>query len=101
MKFLKTFEDREFKGKYWLVPTDDRFEDSLKQIGIEKKRMSYSHFFEEEIRNHGKYIFVSLNGEWDEYIGNIHNETYEDDGFEFGGVINIEDYELEAEKYNL
>ena len=61
MKYLKTFEDKNVIKKYWLLPTDERFEQSLKDIKCPKsniKRLlssfSYYHLDDDE-----KYVYIS------------------------------------------
>lgn len=122
MKYLKKFEDvEEYKPKnyygkhyYWLVPTDDRFEDSMRKIGCPQpyiRTKLYLDFLKDL-----KYIFISYNGYesglrndndtsrwgWNKFRNSeIPNNFYEKNGFTFAGYINISEYELEANKYNL
>lgn len=125
MKHLKTFERFEVLHKqYWMIPTDERFEDAADKIGFvypqedNKSRFAWGDDeigFRRIIQNH-KFIFVSFyktrinlldigKPQWDW----THNATtLEEDNYKFMGYVNmtqdeIEDYEsrIEAKKYNL
>lgn len=112
---FKIFEKMTFKcKKYWLIPTDDRFDDSLEKIGCkddeyiprEYVRNIHYIFILEEIgylydKNNKKW-FVDYNyWSWNPYIGNLKDDYSEKNGYEFQGIVNIEPYELDALKYNL
>ena len=98
VKFLKKFEDTEdteeykpknYYGKfyYWLVPTDDRFEDSMRKIGCPEKFINRKLEFD---FSEYKYIFISYSGYdsggmkyddvdkwgWNNYDGEIPNKFY-------------------------
>lgn len=119
MKYLKKFENRidkkyTDKSYYWLVPTDDRFEDSMKKIGcpsdfiFNKLESGFSRY---------KYVLISHIGYdlvpkkpqensnnrwgWNEYKGNIPDVFYSSIGYEFAGYVNMTEYELDIIKYNL
>ena len=62
-------------GEYWLIPTDERFKQSLVDIREEKNEIQYE----------------GQNRCW--FLDQSH--------YVFNGNINISDYELNANKYNL
>jgi len=107
MKHIKIYERYNFSGCYWLIPTDDRYEDSMKKIGAPDRyidRMSYFH------KRAGKYVFIIYDEDYadeykkwgyNEYRGKLTDNYCEDNKFKFKGLVNIPEYELEAEKYNL
>ena len=103
---FKIFENKKSKKLYWLIPTDDRMKDSLKQIKLPKVFIN-SMLDQNFIRwNENKYIFVCYDGPsnkcgWNPYKGNILDDYFEQNGYSFAGKINLEDYELDAIKYNL
>jgi hypothetical protein len=118
MKYIKLYENRNEK-LYWLIPTDDRFEDSLKKIKCAK---SYSEGLLKSVHQYtrksddpnfdNKYMFIGYNGKsrvkhssskwgWNPYYGKLYDSYYEEEGYKFAGMVNIEEYELTANKYNL
>ena len=116
MKYIKKFERRKVPEnlikvkKYWLLPTDDRFEDSLRQIGytegLEENGFLNPKFISEE----HDYVFIVFEKEneewaddwgWNPYRGNQLDDWSEKHGYKFCGNVNINDYELDANKYNL
>jgi hypothetical protein len=103
MKHIKTFENTRY-WSYWLLPTDDRFEKSLKSIDcpqdVRERRFLYNH----DLRDYNKYVFVGrdhIGWGWNPYKGEKLDNYYQRCKYKFKGMINIEDYELESEKYNL
>jgi len=104
MKYIKKFESNEENG-YWIVPTDDRFEKSL--IDLDVPSLDYYIYNERIPKN--DYIYVVHNDNknmnkwgWDLYDGgNVIDDFLESKGLEFKGTINIADYELDAQRYNL
>lgn len=110
MKYIKKYEDIKYFGEYWLLPTDERFEDSLKKINCpiifinrclrNSDLRSYSYAFIGFWYHQMLYNTEDAYG-WVKYNGNIPCSFYVDAGFKFGGLINIEKYELESKKYNL
>jgi hypothetical protein len=110
MKYIKTYESRNEK-LYWLVPTDDRFEDSLKKIKCPKD-VIYG-MLNGIISDNNKYIFIRYNGKeismilaankwgFNPYKGELYDPFYEKEGYRFVGMVNIDEYELDANKYNL
>jgi len=104
MKHLKIYENNDGK-KYWLMPTDERFLDSLDKISCNDPDFfgGSSHEF--------KYIFAIYLPEsysnnigewgWERYRGELTCEWAEERNYEFQGIINIKEGELEADKYNL
>jgi len=108
MKYIKKFENIWDEDKfYWLVPTDNRFEDSLKKIGVGPDWCSKFLNNNKLLKN--KYIFIGRTTNikndyywcWMPYEGKIICNFYEEDKYMFMGDINIKDEELDAEKYNL
>ena len=105
MKHIKLFEEN-FEYRYWLLPTDDRFEKSLKQIGCRNEVIKS--FLDLEDKENADFIYVAYGGVYgwecmffsDENIKN-YNDYFEKRGYIFMGAINLEDYELDAIKYNL
>lgn len=118
MKYIRLFEGFEpqkikFKNKYyykiyWLLPTDDRLEKSLNKIHCDETYMDY--VLTRPV--YSPFTFIGYDGSayvkyatnrwgWVNYEGTLKCDFYEYDGYEFGGAINIKDYELESNKYNL
>lgn len=108
MKYIKLYEsfieNNNTDKMYWLLPTDERYEHSLLKINCENsgmlsilKRQAYNQ----------KYIFIGYNkkGEnrwgWVNYNDKLTCDFYENKGYKFGGTVNIPDYEIIANKYNL
>ena len=92
---------------YWLIPTDDRYDDAVEKIKCEK---FFSEYIKPYLKTSGKYVFMiyDVNYEsersrwgWNRYSGEIHDKYCDDRGIEFKGAINISEYELAASKYNL
>jgi len=88
-----------------LIPTDDRYEDSMRKIGAD---VEYSEYIKPFLKN--KYAFIiydtKYNKErnrwcWNSYNDKLTDDYSENNGYEFKGLVNIPEYELEAEKYNL
>jgi len=120
MKYIKMFElfepeeyklDNKYYYKiYWLLPTDERFEDSLKKIKCDSKYMKS--ILQAKIYKKSPYIFVGYDGSstvkylssrwgWVGYNGELISDYYEEEGYKFGGTINMHESELIANKYNL
>ena len=110
MKHLKTYENIS-KGQYWLLPRDDRFEKSLKDIDCNKDFIEILLESDDEDLLGCKYIFIACDDiykkqdrtlwGWNPFEGNLHDELYDEYGYKFMGTVNIPDYELTANKYNL
>jgi hypothetical protein len=110
MKHIKTFENTRY-GSYWLLPTDDRFEKSLKSINCPKDVMESRFLYNHDLRYYNKYVFIGRDNiswgwnpykwGWKPYKGEKSDDYYQRFKYKFKGMINIEDYELESEKYNL
>jgi hypothetical protein len=116
MEYIKTYEKILIKDKkYWLIPTDGRLEDSLNKIGCEdnedhdyKQRFLRNPNFEHK-ENRLIFILTSLNSKgrkywgWNIFEGDLYPDWAEDENYEFAGMINISDLNLEiaAIKYNL
>ncbi len=52
MKNIKKFESFTYQGEYWLLPTDERFEKSLKEIGCPKQQIF--RFLSRHLITHGE-----------------------------------------------
>jgi len=110
MKYIKTFEAVDYKI-YWLIPTDERFKDSLKKINCSKYYLkTISGVRDSEKKLNHDYMFVgysegvndmNLGWGWNVYIGKIKDAWYEEHGYKFGGTINIPEFEFEIKKYNI
>jgi hypothetical protein len=109
MKHIKTFENKE-GNKYWLIPTDARFSDSLVQIGCDEKRK----FLRNTDIEINSYVFIGYNKKasrtdnvwgWNPYKGFLLDEFYERENYEFQGTVNINGgdpkFDKDANKYNL
>jgi len=107
MKYIKKFENASDDNCYWLLPTDERFEDSLKKIGCDKEYMKVLLDSDDNVRIN-EYVFVLKDTSrkgckwgWDPYAGLLHYDYFEDAGYEFKGLVNISEYEFAMKKYNL
>jgi len=112
MKYIKLFETNLYdKRFYWLIPTDDRFEKSLREIGCSDGTIEQ---FENTLNLFEKpYFFIgySPNGlfghsdieqwDWDEFQNNMTDADFEKHGYTFKGAINIEQIELDTLKFNI
>jgi len=111
MKHIKQYENikniiydpKDTRRWYWLLPTDDRFEKSLRDIGC-----TSTWFLDSERIKKNKYIFVSyINADWgwNVYKGKLTDDFYESMGCKFKGTVNILGHDPELEdpinKYNL
>lgn len=109
MRYIKTFENQKkstsFISYYWVLPVDERFIPSLMQIECP----SYA---QKEFQQDMKYIEIEKENFVIVYYSAIENfnpwrlASYSliglfEENYTFGGFINIEDYELDADKYNL
>ena len=105
MKYIKTFEyDINTNSMYWLVPTDDRFENSLKQIECPDEKIELF-LTNNEIKKYD-YIFIDYsydNWGWNDYHGKMLDEYYENRNYKFMGTINIDynDIDFAVNKFNL
>lgn len=114
MKFITQFENfnhsfNDFYNnrKYWLVPTDERLKPALKKIGCDEDFISRLNF----IVTQASYIFVcqyevkpdglsfKYKWEWNRYKGVEEDESFKD--ITYMGRVDIQDFELDADKYNL
>lgn len=108
---------------YYLIPTDNRLEKSLRYTiqneELIKKYINtdfhyhYNDIIRRFLHNNNifkyKYIFICLykyknfilDWAWNPYHGSLKDETFEEKNATFKGCVNIEDFEIEAEKYNL
>ena len=111
MKYIKKFENkRNSKRKYWLLPTDDRFVKSLKQINCTDRKIRG--FLDSSSLKECKYIFVGYDNSnnnfnvddkwgWNEHKNKLTDNYYEDNNYKFMGIVNIDDSELAANKFNI
>lgn len=116
MKHLKTYENNENVKKYWILPTDDRFEQALITIqcppNMIRNFMNNDFIFADKY----KYTFICFDPSntnikqnngwgWDHYTGKKRDEYFDENGFIFNGMINIanDDPKLDKviSKYNL
>ncbi len=121
MKYLKIYESD--NNKYWLVPTDSRFENSIRQVCNDEKWISSMinnsqiYIPSENINN--DYIFISYGKfyysvEWPEWGWNplkknkIKDKYFDKLNFKFSGYLGISKEEIEylklrnnVNKYNL
>jgi hypothetical protein len=108
MKYIKTFERFNLK-KFWLVPTDERFVKSLKDLGCSKSFIKY------QSNNKNiqltKYVYVGIGNrvstdDWSWAPDDIGEKEFRN--YTYMGTINLtEDEEMELKaiihmsKYNL
>ena len=107
IKSFKIFESLKGK-KYWLVPTDDRFLDFFKSVGIKDTDFienMKSYLDRANFNNTGKpYVFIAYDEDddslsWMAYKGVIPNSHYEIQKHIFSGAYGITEEEDE-EIYN-
>ena len=105
MKYIKTFENELYnKPTYWLLTSDDRFEKSLKQIKCPNNNIKI--FLNNNRIKNIKYVFICYSPynkqwEWNSYKGKLLDDYLEENNYKFGGSININEFELDADKFNL
>jgi hypothetical protein len=103
--------------KYWLVPkfNDDIFKIALLKINCDKNYIKLlMEIAKNDSNNLNNYIFVGYNSDedslntkgWDwmsapQGLKKLYNKVFETDGYEFSGIIKVEDYEISAHKYNI
>jgi len=110
MTYIKTYEYFKKNGKklYWLIPTDDRLESAMKKIGCSKNYILNSEF----IKKRYKYIFIAYDGEsrtklaanrwdWQPYESEFFNTYLNNNNYKFIEMVNIPDYEIASQKYNI
>lgn len=97
--------DKYGNKRYWLVPTDNRFVTSLNKLGCDKSFIEYQRK-NDNIKLH-KYVYVGTgnrvsNNEWS-WAGYSEEgkNAFENLNYTYMGTINMEDYELNIDKYNL
>ena len=128
---FKIFENESENLRYWLVPTDSRFESSIRQVCDDERWIStlinnrrifhdiegYPKLHSDIERNNSDYIFISQNSEtdsWNQWGWNtfenesIINDYYESNGYKFSGYlgltpeeINILEFKNKIKNYNL
>ena len=104
MKYLKHFENKTYGGyvgKYWLVPTDDRFLSVLKKIKCnDPLYIKYGQSNKER-----PYIYLTYKYDTEEWSYMEYEQDsidwYEDYNYKYMGTVNIYDGDIEAKKYNL
>lgn len=107
MRYIKTYEST--IKKYWLIPTDDRFEKSMKEIGCDIGQLKSKSLTGRDLIKEHEYIFVYYNSDndwsWTNYYGELKDEIGEKNNYDFQGTVNIVGNDPEAEKattkYNL
>jgi len=113
MKHLKTYESTEDNGMYWLLPTDERLQQSLIDIKCPSAKIEI--FLDIPLLHKNKYCFIIFYGMkskrndhlywgWNSYNGKLFDPTSEKQGYDFQGTINLtedEKMEFTANKYNL
>jgi len=110
MKHIKLYEEDKWFGipdierKYWLLPTDERFEKSLEEIGSSPIFINSILNFKENYdkKYHQKYIYISKNDSgWSWMPYEKSSEVFFNKrDYVFSGNVNIED-EMTAIKYNI
>ena len=112
MKYIKTFEiissnpnmDQYVGNRYWLIPTDNRLEDSLNKIGcgVIESFLNHPHIFQYDYIFINNYTWFGKNQwSWNKYDGIEKDLTFEESGSMYSGTVNIREGELEGNKYNL
>jgi len=115
MKYLKFFEDELYnETTYWLVPTDKRFKNSLKKLNCPKDRIqNYVNYALENVLTikdyRRNYMYIVYHPEYEPlkkwgyeyYNGGINDKWMDEKGYKFGGVINVDESEFVANKFNL
>jgi hypothetical protein len=95
------------KSCYWLIPTDNRLQDSMSKIGVNYK---YRDLITPYLKAAGKFVYIiydpiygdeMMNWGWNRFEGKLIDEYSENKGYEFKGVVNTSELELDSEKYNL
>jgi hypothetical protein len=97
MKYLRTFEGTKNYG-YWLIPTDERYNKSLDDIGCAPrfKKYDYAHI--------GLYIYMvnTPDTSWGWMNYNDYSREYlSKERCEYKGMVNITEEEIDQNKYNL
>jgi hypothetical protein len=112
MKYLKRFEAKTHdESLYWLIPTDDRFRESLKEIKCSSNYMNILNGDSCKARKY-KYVFIGYSivdniepWGWNSYSDEMVDRYFEKNGYKFMGTVNILDGEIElsevVNKYNL
>jgi len=110
MKYLKTYEGSKGIREYWCVPIDDKFRYRLMKIGCPKNKID---IFERisstrRLTDGADYIFIGFDMSdttnpwgWMPYAGNYQCNFFRENKFKFKGIVKLEDYEINAFKYNL
>lgn len=110
MKYIKSYEQQNIQPQpksYWMLPTDERFLKSLKEIGCTNDALYELSFKLNYIKNHhninNKYIFISYNNYpigW-AWMPFDRKDFFEDANYKYMGAVNIPEYELSTLKYNI
>ena len=99
MKHLMKLENYITKPKsYWLIPLDDRGPDALKKLKCNRLDLLY--------KFNTKYIYINYtnNPHWIWGYMPYEKESeiwYENNNYTYKGAINIPEYELLANKFNI
>jgi len=110
MKYIKTYEQGKKQQKYWLLPTDYRFEIFLKEINVDK--LTIKNFLDILKNNkNDDFIFIGHGNSLAEedrqfwsfniYKGKMLNSAYENDNYKFQPLLFDYKTEVDANKYNL
>lgn len=114
MKYIRIFEkfdkNNDKTSKYWLIPTDERFQKSLEDINCTD--INYYLLNNQIPRNY--YVFAAVttiytnSGDheswgWNEFDGDPKNWFYDEYKYKFMGMVNIENLEMEIDikRYNI
>jgi len=85
---------------FWKVPTGRKFEFALKKIGMDPNNVEFwGGMFKNDRSRDYIFIFKEEHGEW--RWGGIDSTRDPSKKYKFMGNIEVEDWEVEAEKYNL
>ena len=93
MKYIKKFENVNDKC-YWLLPTDNRFENALKEIDCYKDIIRIYLDSDDEVRKNN-YIFVRKDTRnaahqewgWNLFDGLLIDTYYDSKGYTFNGTV--------------
>ena len=62
MKYIKAIKEVKEIKKYWLMPTDQRFEDSLKKVGCDDQ-YDRKNFLNNSYLRRNKFVFIGMSHE--------------------------------------
>lgn len=107
MKYLRTYDNLNYGQKFWLLPTDERYFDSIDKIGCPRSFadvIRQTLFSEYKSRNNINYVYISFNINnidgmrggygWMPFRDDFNlNNFYKENGYKFMGMVNINDNE--------